>query len=70
MTLAAEELHVTHSAVSRHIRTGRLIALFGFLESGHEYVALRRARRHRKSSPFCQWLHQEAVDFMAASGPS
>jgi LysR family glycine cleavage system transcriptional activator len=54
--------------VTDDIRTGRLIAPLGFLESGHEYVALRRTRRHRKSSLFCQWLHREAVDFMAAPG--
>lgn len=46
------------------IRSGRLIAPFGFLESGHEYVALRRSRRNRKSTLFCEWLRSEAESFM------
>ncbi|WP_413988194.1 LysR family transcriptional regulator [Labrys okinawensis] len=51
------------------IRLGRLAAPLGFIDSGHHYVALRRAPRHRKSSLFCAWLRQEAIDFTARSSP-
>lgn len=49
--------------VTDDIRFGRLVAPLGFIESGHEYVALRRARRNRKSVLFCEWLQQEARHF-------
>ncbi len=55
--------------VSDDIRFGRLTAPYGFLESGHEYVALRRARRNRKSVLFCEWLHSEAEAYAGASTP-
>ncbi len=55
--------------VTDDIRFGRLVAPRGFLESGHEYVALRRARRNRKSSLFCEWLEKEARAF-AVSHPA
>lgn len=55
--------------VTDDIRFGRLMATHGFLESGHEYVALRRARRNRKSVLFCDWLHKEAVAYMGSSVP-
>ncbi|KAA0701245.1 LysR family transcriptional regulator [Neorhizobium sp. P12A] len=55
--------------VTDDIRFGRLIAPMGFLESGHEYVALRRARRNRKSVLFCEWLQKEAQTF-ALSHPA
>ncbi|MDE1996646.1 MAG: LysR family transcriptional regulator, partial [Rhizobiaceae bacterium] len=55
--------------VTEDIRFGKLTAPFGFIESGHEYVALRRARRNRKSSLFCDWLQREARDF-AVSHPA
>jgi len=51
--------------VTGDIRDGRLAAPFGFIDSGHEYVALRRARRNRKSVIFCEWLHAEAEDFVS-----
>ncbi len=50
--------------VTDDVRFGRLVAPHGFLESGHEYVALRRARRNRKSSLFCEWLEKEARAFV------
>lgn len=53
--------------VSDDIRLGRLAAPLGFLASGQDYVALRRARRNRKSSLFCDWLKEEARDFAANS---
>lgn len=49
--------------VTDDIRNGRLVAPLGFLDSGHEYVALRRARRNRKSTLFCEWLRGEAEAF-------
>lgn len=47
------------------INAGRLTAPFGFTDSGHYYVALRRERRNRKASLFCSWLRQEAETFSA-----
>jgi DNA-binding transcriptional LysR family regulator len=55
--------------VTDDIRSGRLSAPFGFLDSGHDYVALRRARRNRKSSLFCDWLGQEADQFRTSDPP-
>lgn len=55
--------------VADDISTGRLLAPHGFIENGQDYVALRRVRRHRKSSLFCAWLQQEAQDLVGASGP-
>nr|WP_281438212.1 LysR family transcriptional regulator [Rhizobium sp. BG4] len=51
--------------VTGDIRDNRLAAPFGFIDSGHEYVALRRARRNRKSVIFCEWLRAEAEDFVS-----
>jgi DNA-binding transcriptional LysR family regulator len=53
--------------VTEDIRFGKLIAPFGFQGSGHEYVALRRARRNKKSSIFCTWLEKQAQDFGASA---
>jgi DNA-binding transcriptional LysR family regulator len=50
------------------IRAGRLAAPHGFIDSGKDYVALRRARRHRKSALFCEWLQAEARAFSAEDG--
>jgi LysR family glycine cleavage system transcriptional activator len=49
--------------VADDIHAGRLIAPHGFIESGQDYVALRRARRHHKSTVFCEWLQNEAGQF-------
>lgn len=49
--------------VTSDIALGRLVAPFGFVESGQEYVALRRSRRSRKSTLFCEWLRAEASEF-------
>ncbi|MDL2407741.1 LysR family transcriptional regulator [Rhizobium calliandrae] len=49
--------------VTDDIRFGRLAAPLGFIDSGHHYVALRRARRNRKSELFCEWLRKEAQAF-------
>ena len=53
--------------VTGDIRDNRLAAPFGFIDSGHEYVALRRARRTRKSVIFCEWLRAEAEDFVSTN---
>jgi len=53
--------------VTGDIRDNRLAAPFGFIDSGHEYVALRRARRNRKSVIFCEWLRAEAEDFVSTN---
>ncbi|OEC94565.1 MULTISPECIES: LysR family transcriptional regulator [unclassified Rhizobium] len=55
--------------VSDDIRFGRLMAPYGFLESGHEYIALRRARRNRKSVLFCEWLQNEAEVYTRSNRP-
>jgi LysR family glycine cleavage system transcriptional activator len=55
--------------VTDDVRLGRLVAPFGFRDSGHDYVALRRARKNRKSVLFCEWLREEAEAF-SVSHPS
>jgi LysR family glycine cleavage system transcriptional activator len=42
------------------VRSGRLVAPFGFRSSGQSYVAIRRNRRDRKAEAFCDWLRREA----------
>lgn len=49
--------------VADDIHAGRLVAPYGFIENGMVYVAMRRARQHRKSVLFCQWLQHEAEQF-------
>ncbi|MDR6671227.1 LysR substrate-binding domain-containing protein [Rhizobium sp. 1399] len=49
--------------VADDIKAGRLIAPFGFTESGQSYVALRRHRRNTKASTFCEWLRKAATEF-------
>ncbi len=55
--------------VADDIRAGRLVAPFGFVASGLDYVALRRPRRDRKSEAFCAWLADEGQRFAAAEPP-
>ncbi|MDM9629016.1 LysR family transcriptional regulator [Rhizobium sp. S152] len=45
------------------IHAGRLLAPFGFVDSGHHYVALKRSRRNHKASLFCDWLAAQAQEF-------
>lgn len=52
--------------VADDIIAGRLIAPFGFIESGQEYIALRRRRRNKKATTFCRWLHDVADEFTNA----
>ncbi|RUM99298.1 LysR family transcriptional regulator [Pseudaminobacter arsenicus] len=49
--------------VADDIHAGRLVAPYGFIESGMDYVAIRRTRPHRKSALFCEWLKEEARQF-------
>jgi DNA-binding transcriptional LysR family regulator len=42
------------------LRAQRLMAPFGFVPSGMDYVAVRRPRRNRKAEVFCAWLAREA----------
>ena len=46
--------------VVEDIRSGRLVAPFGFRASGQRYVAVRRRRRHGLASLFVDWLKSEA----------
>ena len=55
--------------VTDDVRTGRLLAPLGFVDSGHSYVALRRATRNRKSKLFCDWLQEEAAAFQRDHPP-
>ena len=43
------------------IQAGRLVAPFGFVPSGMDYVAARRPRRSRKAQAFCMWIAEEAA---------
>lgn len=52
--------------VADDVSAGRLIAPFGFIESGQDYVALRRRRRNKKAATFCHWMHDVAKEFTAA----
>lgn len=48
---------------------GELTAPTGFLDSGNEYVALRRDTGNSKSSIFCHRLAEQARDFQSANMP-
>lgn len=43
------------------IQAQRLVAPFGFIPNGLNYVAVRRPRRSRKAQAFCTWLAAEAA---------
>ncbi|KKC39343.1 LysR family transcriptional regulator [Devosia epidermidihirudinis] len=51
--------------VADDVRTGRLVAPFGFVDSGQGYVALQRTRRQRRATLFCEWLARESEAFVA-----
>jgi DNA-binding transcriptional LysR family regulator len=44
------------------IRAGRLVAPFGFVESGYRYVAVRRRAANRRLDRFNAWLTEQARD--------
>jgi DNA-binding transcriptional LysR family regulator len=51
------------------IQAQRLVAPFGFIPSGMNYVAVRRPRRSRKAQAFCAWLAEEASKTPIPSPP-
>lgn len=53
--------------VADDVRSGVLSAPLGFIPHGQSYVAIRRARQHKKSAVFCAWLAEEAKTFGSAS---
>lgn len=53
--------------VADDIAAGRLVAPFGFVDSGQMYVALRRRQRNKKSLTFCTWLTEAAHEFAQSS---
>ncbi len=46
--------------VSDDIRAGRLVAPFGFRESGYGYVAKRSRQPNNRLDRFCAWLQEQA----------
>lgn len=53
--------------VADDIIAGRLIAPFGFVESGQSYVALRRRQKNKKVSAFTSWLQRSSAEFTQPS---
>lgn len=47
--------------VADDIEAGRLLAPWGFCESGYRYVALRHAQRSARAERFCAWLTRQAA---------
>lgn len=45
--------------VADDIRAGRLRAPFGFVPSGHRYLAIRPERSSRRAENFCAWLGEQ-----------
>ncbi|HEY0211446.1 LysR substrate-binding domain-containing protein [Acerihabitans sp.] len=52
--------------VAEDVASGRLIAPFGFIDSGLDYVALRRRKQNRKADIFCRWLETAAQEYVAS----
>ncbi|MCB8821651.1 LysR substrate-binding domain-containing protein [Microvirga rosea] len=52
------------------IQAGRLVAPFGFIPSGMDYVAVRRPQRSRKAQAFCAWLETEAARTPMPTSPA
>jgi LysR family glycine cleavage system transcriptional activator len=48
--------------VSNDVRSGRLVAPFGFIESGYRYIVRHQRSENKKSVRFCRWLEREAVE--------
>ena len=48
--------------VAEDVRAGRLLAPFGFRESGYHYVAMRRRQANKKLDRFCEWLQAQAKE--------
>jgi DNA-binding transcriptional LysR family regulator len=47
--------------VAADLKTGRLIAPFGFIESGYRYIARQQRLQNKKSIRFCTWLQREVA---------
>ena len=45
--------------VADDIGANRLVAPFGFILSGHRYLAIRSDRPHRRAEQFCAWLGEQ-----------
>jgi LysR family transcriptional regulator, glycine cleavage system transcriptional activator len=48
--------------VSNDVRSSRLLAPFGFVESGYRYIVRHRRPENKKSARFCAWLKREAAE--------
>lgn len=55
--------------VADDIRSGRLVAPFGFLPTGRHYTALLPQQSRNSAQIFARWLSDEAHAFMAAQPP-
>lgn len=51
--------------VADDVAAGRLVAPFGFCESGYQYVAKRRLQRNKALDLFCAWLQKQAAESAA-----
>lgn len=51
---------VPYHLVLDDLATGRLIAPFGFVETGYRYIARRHRRDNKLAIQFCAWLKNEA----------
>ena len=49
--------------VADDVLAGRLVAPFGFCDSGLHYVAKRRSQRNLRLDLFCDWLQTQAAQF-------
>jgi DNA-binding transcriptional LysR family regulator len=49
--------------VSDDILAGRLVAPFGFCNSGLHYIAKRRSQRNPRLDLFCDWLQAQTAQF-------
>lgn len=54
--------------VADDVTTGRLIAPYGFINSGLDYVVLRRKGQNRRAEIFCSWLQCAAADYALREG--
>jgi LysR family transcriptional regulator, glycine cleavage system transcriptional activator len=55
--------------VADDVRSGRLLAPFGFVPTGRHYTALMPLQPRKGAQAFSQWLSGEAASFMTAQPP-
>ncbi|KQZ49345.1 hypothetical protein ASD54_15535 [Rhizobium sp. Root149] len=48
--------------IGEEVRSGKLIAPWGFVESGYSYAVRSERPNHRKNSAFIQWLQDETAN--------